>query len=157
MTGFLQCTNDIAEDCSRLPFNRTTLRTRCDVWRMVALAPRARIGLQCVSDTGIGDQGEGMAFEMTTSQDAAQNQGLSRLRAGQTALAEGRLERAIDALVEAESIFRQLDDNEHLADSRMGLAEAQRQHGAVDQAANSYAQAVTLYREADLPAREAGA
>lgn len=94
---------------------------------------------------------------MTTSQQSAGEQGLVRLRAGQTALAEGRLERAIDALVEAESIFRQLDDNEHLADSRMALAEAQRQRGAIDQAANSYAQAIDLYRAANLPAREAGA
>ena len=98
---------------------------------------------------------KGWACEMTTSQHSAREQGLARLRAGETALAEGRLERAVDALVEAESIFRQIDDQEHLADSRMGLAEAQRQHGAIDQAANSYSEAVTLYREANLPAREA--
>jgi tetratricopeptide (TPR) repeat protein len=94
---------------------------------------------------------------MTTSQHSAREQGLAQLRAGQTALAEGRLERAVDALVEAESIFRQLDDREHLADSRMALAEAQRQHGAIDQSANSYAQAIDLYREANLPAREGSA
>lgn len=94
---------------------------------------------------------------MTTSQHSAREQGLARLHAGQDALAEGRLERAVDALVEAESIFRQLDDHEHLADSRMALAEAQRQRGAIDQSANSYSQAVDLYREANLPAREANA
>lgn len=82
---------------------------------------------------------------------------MTRLHAGQTALAEGRLERAVDALVEAESIFRQLDDREHIADSRMALAEAQRQHGALDQSASSYTQAIELYREAELPEREAGA
>jgi tetratricopeptide (TPR) repeat protein len=96
-------------------------------------------------------------FNMTTSQQSARERALARLHAGQTALAEGRLERAVDALVEAESIFRQIDDREHLADSRMALAETQRQHGAIDQSANSYAQAIDLYREANLPAREGSA
>src|SRR5690348_15637219 len=83
--------------------------------------------------------------------------GLARLRAGQNALAEGRTERAAEALTEAESIFRQLDDKEHAADAQAALGEVQRQNGALDRAVASYEGALTLYKEANQPAREAAA
>ena len=93
---------------------------------------------------------------MTQPQDAVRDEALANLRTGTTALAEGKLERAAEALVYAETVFRQLHDTTHAADSRAALAEVQRQNGAVDQAGASYERAIELYKEANQPAREAG-
>src|SRR5690348_16605097 len=90
------------------------------------------------------------------SQDIVRDEALANLRAGTTALGEGRLERAAEALVSAETVFRQLHDSAHAADSRAALAEVQRQNGAVDQAGASYERAIQWYKEAEQPAREAG-
>lgn len=94
---------------------------------------------------------------MTQSQEAVRQDALTSLRTGANQLAEGKLEQAADALVYAETVFRQLDDTEHTAESRAALAEVQRRNGAVDQAATSYERAIDLYKQANQPAREANA
>lgn len=92
-----------------------------------------------------------------SQQTTARDEALLRLRSGTTALAEGRIEQAAEDLVYAESVFRQIDDVEHAAESRATLAEVQRRNGAIDQAASSYERAIELYKEAGAPpAREAG-
>jgi len=52
---------------------------------------------------------------MTQVPDTAREDALAQLRSGATALAEGRLERAAEALVTAETVFRQLHDPAHAA------------------------------------------
>lgn len=94
---------------------------------------------------------------MTQSQEAVRQEALTSLRTGANQLAEGKLERAAEALVYAETVFRQLDDAEHAGESRAALAEVQRRNGAIDQSATSYERAIEFYKQADQPAREAGA
>lgn len=95
---------------------------------------------------------------MAQSQETTvRDEALARLRSGATALAEGRIEQAAEDLVYAESVFRQIDDAEHAAESRATLGEVQRRNGAIDQAAGSYERAIELYKQAGAPpAREAG-
>lgn len=94
---------------------------------------------------------------MAATEDAVRQDALAQLHAGQDALADGRIERAAEALVLAETLFRQIGDKPHTAESRASLAEVQRQNGALEQASASYERAIALYHETDQPAREAGA
>src|SRR6185437_10120646 len=91
------------------------------------------------------------------AQDVVRDEALAQLRAGQEALAQGRLVRATQALGDAETRFNELGDPERAGDARVALAETQRQNGAVDQAANSYERAITLYKQAENAQREAAA
>ena len=61
---------------------------------------------------------------MAQSQETTvRDEALAHLRSGATALAEGRVEQAAEDLVYAESIFRQINDVEHAAESRATLGE----------------------------------
>lgn len=95
---------------------------------------------------------------MAQSQETTvRDEALARLRNGGMALAQGRIEQAAEDLVFAESVFRQIDDVEHAAESRATLGEVQRRNGALDQAASSYERAIELYKQVGAPpAREAG-
>ncbi len=64
-----------------------------------------------------------------TTNDAIRDEALAQLRQGTTALNEGRLEQAAEALVDAEVTLRQLGDHEHAGDSRSALAEVRRRGG----------------------------
>ncbi len=89
--------------------------------------------------------------------EAARADALAQLRAGSIALGEGRLEQAAEALVTAETVFRRLNDLEHAAESRVELAEVQRQNGAEEKAAGSYERAIALFQQVGLTVREASA
>src|SRR5271165_473393 len=68
---------------------------------------------------------------------AIQSQAEARLNAGIDAAREGRLDVAAEALVLAESLFRQLDVAEKQGVARAELAEVQRQSGAPLREANA--------------------
>jgi len=87
---------------------------------------------------------------MATSQQTLAEQAATYLANGRTALRQGRFEQAAEALVTAESLYRQVGDSVQLAETRLDLAEVQRQSGALDQAARSYEQAADLFKQAEL-------
>src|SRR5215470_4074821 len=78
-----------------------------------------------------------------------------RLQAGITALNNGTLDIAAEALSDAEIRFRLLGDFKRAGDSRTMLADVQRQNNQLEQAANSYQKAMRLYKDANRPLNEA--
>ncbi len=90
---------------------------------------------------------------MTTQDTATTAQ--KRLQAGIEAYNEGQSEKAADAFVEAEKLFRQIGDLKRAGDSRSLLGDLQRENGLFDQAITTYRRAMKLYQEAARPVNEA--
>ena len=80
-----------------------------------------------------------------------------RLEKGIAYARDGRLEEAAEALLVAESLFRQANDAEHAGAARAELAEVQRSNGAAEQAIASYEKAIPLFAETGARLREANA
>ena len=94
---------------------------------------------------------------MAASQQTLAEQAATYLANGRSAIRQGRLEQAAEALVTAESMYRQAGDSLQIAEVRLELAEVQRRSGALDQAARSYAQAAEIFKQAESAEREATA
>ena len=80
-----------------------------------------------------------------------------RFQDGIEATQEGRLDRAVEAFGDAEIRFRLAGDFKRAGDSRVLIADAQRQNTMLEQATNSYQKAIKLYQQANQPLNEAGA
>ena len=79
----------------------------------------------------------------------------ARFQAGIEALQDGKLDVAREAFGDAEIRFRLVGDFKRAGDSRVLIADAQRQNNMLEQAANSYQKAIALYRQANRPLNEA--
>ena len=75
----------------------------------------------------------------------------ARFQAGIEALQDSKLDVAREAFSDAEIRFRLVGDFKRAGDSRALIADAQRQNNMLEQAANSYQKAITLYRQANRP------
>src|SRR3954452_2071859 len=80
-----------------------------------------------------------------------------RFDKGIEALNDGKLDAAAEAFGDAEIRFRLAGEFKRAGDSRMLIADVQRQLNQFEKATNSYQKARNHYREAKRPLSEAGA
>src|SRR5487761_1808395 len=78
----------------------------------------------------------------------------TRMQDGLRAYSEGKSERAADAFIEAEKLFRQAGEIKRAGDARALLGDVQREKNLNEQAVASYQRAIKLYREAGRPLNE---